>query len=334
MWLWRSSSAAVFRTSPRTSSQSVHSSASGNWMPWFCHSGLPQTVRSRAHLTASSTQKAAAPRLDAAWRMRFSWTKRCASARPRSSSPRIASSPTRTSSSNTSAWSVGMLSVHQKNSTVSPGASRGTMKAVIPRASPGEPDVRAKTRSWLGRCMPELKRFLPLVTPFSPSRRAGASLCLASAPRGRLHVRGIGAGPGLGEAERETDRATQGSLHENLLLLGSSELVRQEDAREVADHRDLALGVVVKPDAEPVEVLADDRQHQVRAAPAPELLRQGIPPQAGSVGARHPPPKRPRPPRPRDPPRLEVSASVLASMVEEASVVAFSFQRADLGRDE
>ena len=85
----------------------------GTGSPWLRHSGLPHTIRSRAHATASSMQKAAAPRLEAAWRMRFSCTKRCASASPRSSSPRIASSPTRTPSSVTSAWSVGMLNVHQ-----------------------------------------------------------------------------------------------------------------------------------------------------------------------------------------------------------------------------
>src|SRR5438270_585945 len=46
------------------------------------------------------------------------------------------------------------------------------MNAVMPRGSPGVPDVRAKTRSCDARCMPELKRLRPSITHSSPSRRA------------------------------------------------------------------------------------------------------------------------------------------------------------------
>ena len=68
--------------------------------------------------------------------MRFSWTKVWARARPRPSSPKIASFGTRTSVSDTSAWSVGMLKVHHMNGTSKPGESVGTMKQVTPSAFP------------------------------------------------------------------------------------------------------------------------------------------------------------------------------------------------------
>ena len=55
--------------------------------------------------------------------------------------------PTRTSVIVTSAWSVGMLKVHQKESTLKPGASVGTWKALMPSGEPGSPDVRAKMMS-------------------------------------------------------------------------------------------------------------------------------------------------------------------------------------------
>ena len=45
----------------------------------------------------------------AAWRMRFSWTKDWASARPPSGGPNIALSGTQMSVNETRGWSVGML---------------------------------------------------------------------------------------------------------------------------------------------------------------------------------------------------------------------------------
>ena len=44
-------------------------------------------------------------------------------------------------------WSVGMLNVHRYSSTFRPGVSMGTRNAVIPRASPAAPEVRASIRS-------------------------------------------------------------------------------------------------------------------------------------------------------------------------------------------
>jgi hypothetical protein len=73
-------------------------------------------------------------------------TKVCAT-RGLASSPSIEPAGTRTFSSVTSAWSLGMLNVHHMNSTQKPFEATGTMKHVIPRASPGLPLVRAKIRS-------------------------------------------------------------------------------------------------------------------------------------------------------------------------------------------
>jgi len=114
--------------------------------------------------------------------MRFSCTKVCMIARPSPSPPKIAESGTRTSVRVTSPWSLGMLNVHQKNGTSNPGESVGTMNAVMPRASPGLPEVRAKTTSWVAEWTPVFHRFVPLIT-HPPSRRtAVVSIHVASLP--------------------------------------------------------------------------------------------------------------------------------------------------------
>jgi hypothetical protein len=95
---------------------------------------------------------------------------------PRSASPNRASAPTRTSVRLTSAWSVGMLNVHQKKSTLKPAASVGTRKALIPLGLPGSPEVRAKMMSWVAWWRPEFHRFMPLMTHSSPSRTAVVSM--------------------------------------------------------------------------------------------------------------------------------------------------------------
>ena len=145
-------------------------------------------------------------------------------------------------------------------------------------------------------------------------------------------MRRVGAVVGLGQAERERDLAAQRALHEQLLLLGRAELVGEDHRREVADHRDLALRVVVQADPEPVEVLAHDRHRQVRAAAAAELLGQRVAPQPGAVGAVDHLLEQVLPLAPRDPAGLEVGARVLATVVEEAGVVALGFQRPHLAR--
>ena len=52
----------------------------------------------------------------------------------------------------------------------------------MPRAWPGSPEVRAKTRSWVARCTPVFHRFEPLITQSSPSRPARVSSQVASLP--------------------------------------------------------------------------------------------------------------------------------------------------------
>ena len=68
---------AVLWISARSISPCVCSSTSGNWMPWFVDSGLPNGLRSLAYLTDSLMQNCAAPSDEAAWRMRFSLKKCC-----------------------------------------------------------------------------------------------------------------------------------------------------------------------------------------------------------------------------------------------------------------
>ena len=82
----------------------------------------------------------------------------------------------------TSAWSVGMLNVHQKKSTENPGMSVGTRKALMPTGEPWSPDVRAKMMSWVAWCRPELNRLWPLRTHSSPSCTAVVSRNVASEP--------------------------------------------------------------------------------------------------------------------------------------------------------
>ena len=105
---------------------------------------------------------------------------------------------TRTSRIVTSAWSVGMLNVHQKKSTLKPAASVGTRNAVMPTGEPGSPDVRANTMSCVAWCSPELNRFVPLMHPL-----------VAVGDGGRLEVRRVGAVVRLGEPEREPAGAVE-----------------------------------------------------------------------------------------------------------------------------
>jgi hypothetical protein len=63
-----------------------------------------------------------------------------------------------------------------------PGASVGTMNAVMPLASPGWPEVRANTRLPCARATWLFQRFMPLMTQWSPSRTAVVSSQVASLP--------------------------------------------------------------------------------------------------------------------------------------------------------
>ena len=89
-----------------------------------------------------------------------------------------------------------------------PGVSVGTRNAVMPRAWPGSPEVRAKTRSWVARCTPVLNRLAPLMTQPSPSA-LGAG----------LQPGGVGAVVRLGQPERHRALAGDQRLGPLLLLL-------------------------------------------------------------------------------------------------------------------
>ena len=133
----------------------------------------------------------------------------------------------------------------------------------MPRGSPGAPEVRANTRSCVARCIPELKRLAPSITHSSPV-----------AARDRLEIGRVGAVVGLGETEGEPDLPAQGGRQQRLLLRRGAELVQEDRGRKVADQRRLALRVVVQPDAEPVEVLAHDRERVVGPASALRAPRE------------------------------------------------------------
>ena len=146
--------------------------------------------------------------------------------------------PTRTSCSVTSAWSVGMLNVHQKKSTLKPGASVGTRKAVMPTGAPGSPDVRAKTMSWVAWCRPGVEPLLPVDDPL-----------VAVGHRRGLEVGGVGAVVGLGEPEGQPARAVEEARHPLGPLLVGAEVAHHQHGREVADDRALVLQVVVQAEA-------------------------------------------------------------------------------------
>ena len=124
----------------------------------------------------------AAPRLEAACRIRFSLKKCWAICRPLPSSPRMALSGRRTSVNDTRPWSVGMLKVQRYSSMTSPSASIGVRNAVMPWPSPGPPEVLARIMSLCARWIPVFHVFSPLMTQPSPSRTALVSMWVASDP--------------------------------------------------------------------------------------------------------------------------------------------------------
>ena len=81
---------------------------------------------------------------------------------------------------------MGILKVHIHSSIFTPGVSAGTMKQVMPVASPSTPEVRANTMTWVATCIPVVHIFSPLMTqPATPSRvsrTARVSMKVASEP--------------------------------------------------------------------------------------------------------------------------------------------------------
>ena len=193
----------------------------------------------------------------------------------------------------------------------------------MPRASPGLPEVRAKTRSTVAVCMPVLNRFMPLITQSPPCLTAVVSMKVASEPC-----------IGLGQAEADALRALEHALDVAVLLLLGAEAVQQQRDREVADDRALVLQVVVQ--AEPLvrEMLADDRHGEVGAVLAAQLLGQAEAQMARLVGAAPHLGQQLLPFVARLAVIVPVGAGMLAAMVEEADIVVLALERPDLALDE
>ena len=165
----------------------------GTGSPGSAASGLPNGLRSLAYSTDSSMQNCAAPRLDAAWRMRFSLKKCCTTCRPRPSPPKIAT----VRHAHVGEPDVGVVGRH-----VERPQELDDLEARARRRHEERGDAVARRRPcrWCGRrsgrtgalWMPVFHVFSPLMTHSSPSRYGGG-----------LHVRRVGAVIRLGDAERE-----------------------------------------------------------------------------------------------------------------------------------
>ena len=214
-----------------------------------------------------------------------------------------------------------MLKVQWKKRTSKPGASVGTRKALMPRASPGLPEVRAKTMSSVALCSPLLKRFSPSITQFFPSRT-----------RARLEPGGVAAVIRLGQPEGDALLPGDHALQQLGLLRRGAEAVDHVHLRKVSDDRRFVLKIVVESEPLVREVLADDRHRQVAAALPAELFGQRVAQVPGAIGA---PPhfgEQLLPLLARRSVRVPVGARVLAAVIEELRVLAL--ERSDLLLDE
>ena len=250
-----------------------------------------------------------APTPDAACRMRFSCTNVCATARPPPSSPKIAESGTRTSRRVTSAWSVGMLNVHQWKSTEKPGVSTGTKNAVMPARArrrlagrPGEHDVVG------GRVHPGVPALRPVDHP------------VAAVADGRgLHPRGVAAVVGLGEAEADARRApvSIGSRNSSRCsAVPNSSTMCTNGKLPTTD--DSFCRSLCRPRPAVGEVLADHRHVEVRAVRPADLRRQPVAQPPRGVGPAEHLAEQLLPVPSRDAAALEVGARPLPPVVEEA----------------
>src|SRR5690606_27771397 len=155
------------------------------------------------------------------------------------------------------------------------------------------------------------------------------------AHRARFHMRRVAAMIGLGQAEGGTALPLEPAENELLLLLvARRELFEHLDEGEVADDAVLVLEVIVETETLCREMLADHRHPQVRAVLATIFLRCREAPVARGVGLPRRHPEQVFPFLARQPLIVPVGARVFAAVIEEADIVAFEFERPDLGLDE
>ncbi len=157
---------------------------------------------------------------------------------------------------------------------------------------------------------------------------------VAVADRGGLHVGGVGAVIGLGDAERESGAGVEQVVVPVGLLLRRAVLEHQQQPDVVADDRVLVLEVVVQAEALAGEVLADDRHAEVRAVAPAELGGERVVEVPGLDRHLLGPGEQPLPLLVGQAPAFPVGAGVLAAMVEEADVVVGAFDGDDHRLDE
>ena len=136
-----------------------------------------------------------------------------------------------------------------------------------------------------------------------------------------LHVGGVGAVVGLGDAEGEPLGALEHPLDPLLLLLGRAVVHHQQHADAVADDRVLGLQIVVEAEALGRQVLADDRHREIPALLAPHRLGQSEAVVPGLVGAAARLAHQLLPLLVGEAAAIPVGARVLAAVIEVADVV-------------
>ena len=196
----------------------------------------------------------------------------------------------------------------------------------MPRASPSLPEVRANSAQWVATCMPVVHIFSPLI---DPARDAVAG----RRHRAGLHVGGVRAVVGLGQAEGDAVFAGDRAFDHRLLVVAAV-AVEHGDQRQIADDRMLVLQIVVQAEALGGEMLADHRHPEIGAVLAAIALRDREAQMPGGVGEVLRLAQQRFPFMPRQAAVVEIGARPFAAMVEEADVVVGLFERLDLARDE
>ncbi len=220
-------------------------------------------------------QNWAAPSDDAAWRMRFSWTKCWASSSPRSIVPEHGVG----SDADVGQRHLGVVGRHVERPPEELDLETGRIGRHEEggdslRVAAGSPLVRAKMMSWVAWCSPLFHRFIPLSTHSSPSRTAVVSRYVASLPW---------FGSVSPKASRRVPSRKPGI--QSATCSRCAEVAHHQHGREVADDRRLVLQVVVQAEPPRRQVFADDRHLQVRGVATTEFGGQRQAQPAGGIGA-------------------------------------------------